>query len=264
MDFGLREGELMSSREGHIRNSRYIVGVGALAFFVSCATLPKAEVVPGEDGRLDVQVTEEQSVRALAVNVYGDVKLADALAESAGLSADEPVAAGTTLKLPSKAVLKRRIADADRARKLRAEAAEAQRKGDWEKTAKLSREALELSPGAESRRTLGVALLRTGHLEESLHLLSEGSILYPEDAGTRYAYGAALRESGNLAEALEELDAAVRLDEHLARARYDRARTLRDLGRNDEARDAYREFLFAFPDDPWADDARRQLDELGS
>lgn len=236
----------------------------ALLALSACATLPRAEVGPAADGNLQVQVHEAQSVRALAVTVYDDVALAGALAEAAGIPPDEPIAAGTVLTLPPKEELKQRIETAERARELQAEGREAERDGNWEKAARKYREAMELRPGSpETRLALGVALLRTGHLEESLRLLAEGSALHPSDADTRYAHGAALRESGDLAAALQELDAAVELDEHHARARYDRARTLLDLGRTDEARQAYREFLFAFPDDPWAEDARRALDGLG-
>jgi len=247
-----------------IRRIKCVASAGLLLLAGACATLPKAEVAPGEPGRLSVTATEEQSVRALAVNVYGDVKLADALAEAAGIPVDKPVPAGARLDLPTKEALQRRIAARNRARKLQAEGEEAARRGEWEKAARKYREALDVRPSAEARQALGVALLRTGELETSLRLLAEGAILYPDDADTRYAYGAALREAGRLPEALEELNAAVELDELHARAHYDRARTLLDLGHTDEARTAYREFLFAFPDDPWAEDARRQLDELGS
>jgi tetratricopeptide (TPR) repeat protein len=236
-----------------------LLGLGA------CATLPRAQVAPAADGGLDVQVTEAQSVRALAVTVYDDVTLAAALAEAAGIPADQPVAAGTALRLPSKDELKQRIATDERARKLQEEGRDAERAGDWEKAAGRYREAMALRPGVpEVRHALGVALLRSGRLEESLQLRAEGSLLHPYDADTRYAYGAALRESGDLAGALQELEAAVELDEHHARARYDRARTLQDLGRTDDAVRAWREFLFAFPDDPWAEDARLALDRLGA
>jgi tetratricopeptide (TPR) repeat protein len=236
----------------------------ALLALGACATLPKAQVAPAAGGGLDVRVTEEQSVRALAVTVYDDVALAAALAEAAGIPADQPVAAGTALHLPTKDELTRRIAADERARELQEEGRRAERDGDWAKAAGRYREAMALRPDLpQVRHALGVALLRSGNLEEALSLLAEGSLLHPYDAETRYAYGAALREKGDLAGALQELDAAVELDEHHARARYDRARTLQELGRSDDAARAYREFLFAFPDDPWAEDARRALDGLG-
>lgn len=255
---------MMGPRRRNIRHCAYLFVPGLLVLAAACATLPEVEVAPGDGGRLDVRVVEEQSVRALAVSVYGDVKLADALAEAAGIRADRPVEAGTELSLPSKSELERRIDRKKRAAKLLEEGAEAAHRQEWEKAARKYRESLEVDPSPGARQALGVALLKTGDLDTSLRLLAEGSILYPDDADIRYAYGAALRESGNLPDALEELNAAAELDEHHARAHYDRARTLRDLGRTDEARAAYREFLFAFPDDPWAEDARRQLDELGS
>jgi tetratricopeptide (TPR) repeat protein len=267
----MRENDVPRPRGAYIRIGRctprfrgpgvLLAGVAALA--AGCATLPKADVHSRDDGRFDVVVAEAQSVGALAVTVYGDRQLAGALAEAAGIPPGEPIAAGTQLALPSKTELKERIAVAERARKLQAEGEEAQRKGEWEKAEARYREAMTLRPAApELRQGLGVALLRRGKLEESLELLAQGSLLHPYDASTRYAYGAALREAGSLADALQELDAAVELDEHHARARYERARTLLELGETARARNAYREFLFAFPDDPWADEGRRRLDEL--
>lgn len=233
------------------------------ALAAGCATLPRADVASRDDGWLTVTIREEQSVRALAVTVYDDLNLADGLAEAAGIPADDPVAAGTVLVLPDKRTLKDRLATSNRARKLRDEGEAAQRRGDWTKAEKEYREAWELRPDLpDVRRFLGVALLRNGKLEESLALLREASFLTPNDADTRWAYGAALRENGQREEALAELDAAVRLDENNARAHYDLARTLDELGRRGRARDAYREFVFAFPGDPWVADAQRRLDEL--
>ena len=71
-----------------------------------------------------------------------------------------------------------------------------------------------------------------------------------------------LRKRGDLRSALVEFEAAVSLDEAHARAAYDLARTLHDLERYEEARRAYQTFLYAFPTDPWAESARRSLEEL--
>jgi tetratricopeptide (TPR) repeat protein len=229
-----------------------------------CATLPAARVEVAPDGSLLVQVQEDQSFRALALSVYDDAELGRPIAESQGLAFEEGVKAGTTLALPPKRDLVRRVEGDQRARKLLAEGEAAGRQGRWGEAVERLREARAIRPELEHvRLRLGEALLRTGETEESLALLREEAARRPDDAEARHALGAVLLERGENEAALVELDQAVRRDEHSARAAYDRARALQRLGRVEEARRAWQRFLYAFPADAWADTARRNLAELG-
>jgi tetratricopeptide (TPR) repeat protein len=239
------------------------IAVAGLLRAGGCATLPKTDITTADDGNLVVDVQEEQSVLALAVSVYDDRHLARPLAEAADLPYDEPVPAGTVLTLPPKRVLKDRLSAAKKADKLFGKGEDALRKGKYDEAVERYRAALALRPErTDARRQLGKALLRTGELDESYRLLAEAAQRDPDDADTRHALGVVLRRRGDLEAALVELNAAVELDETLARAAYDRARTLHDLGRFDEARRAYQTFLYAFPSDPWVEDARHALEEL--
>ena len=71
-----------------------------------------------------------------------------------------------------------------------------------------------------------------------------------------------LRDAGDLDAALVELEAAVKQDGTHARAAYERAHTLNDLGQYASAEKAFENFVFAFPADPFIDEARRALEEL--
>jgi Flp pilus assembly protein TadD len=235
----------------------------AAASLTGCATVSGPPIERTSTGEIIVRVRSSTSFDDLADHVYGDPSLGRSVARVAHLPYDDGAKAGMVLVLPIKEVLEKRLTvatDSDRSFEQGLAAADA---GSYRVAADHFREALSRSPGRmDVRYNLGLALMQAGELTEATEILESVARARPEDADSRYAFGSLLRKRNAQKRALGEFEAACRLDPKHANAAYARARTLEDLGREEEAEQAWVQFLESFPKDPMADSARRSLAEL--
>jgi tetratricopeptide (TPR) repeat protein len=250
---------------GHSARARAI----ALSFGLSagCAPYPGALVSDSGGGDLRVEVRDAQSFEALARFLYGDARLGPAVAQLSGLPYDEGVPAGVVLSLPPKPAVERHSQEEAKAESLLKKGRSALAAGKFDDAAEKLEAARELRPErSDVLLLLGTAHMRAQRLDEASPLLERAARQRPGDPEARYALGTLYRRQDRLPDALFELEAAIdALGEGGGNPRisYDHALTLQELGRRTEARDAFQRFLYEFPSDPWAENARRNLEELG-
>ena len=240
--------------------------VGLCLGVTSCAPYPGAQISKEPDGSLRVHVQEAQSFNALARYVYDDAQLGPALAELAGLDYAAGVPAASTLVLPPKEVVRARAEATKRVSALAKDGEKAFARGDFEKAAEKYAKALEIRPErSDLLLDLGLAQMSTGDLDRAAATLDQAARARPNDPEARYGFASVLRSQGLLTRARGEYEAALQAlvegDTH-PRATYEYARTLEDLDETEKAVAVYRQFLYEFPADPWAEDVRRRLDRL--
>ena len=122
---------------------------------------------------------------------------------------------------------------------------------------------------AEAQHTAGVALLLVDRSDEAMRTLRLATDRAPNDpaawsdlAAAQYAAAVRLRRSSLFPEALASADRALRLDAKHAEALFNRALILHRMGLREEARAAWQAYLAVDASSPWANEARRYLNEI--
>ncbi len=106
-------------------------------------------------------------------------------------------------------------------------------------------------PGnAEAWGHLGIALHRSGKLDDALNALDRCLRITPENIGSLFARAVLLVDLGRPEEALAAYERVVALDSHFFAALLNRANLLFRLGRVDLAVEGFKAALAARPDDP--------------
>jgi tetratricopeptide (TPR) repeat protein len=121
----------------------------------------------------------------------------------------------------------------------------------------------------EARRSVGLAALLVGDLDEAVASLRIAALAAANDAEAANDLAVALYERARQANRAEDLPAAldaveraVHLDPTLKEAWFNRALILADLGFTTEARDAWRTYEERDPASPWTTEARRRRQTL--
>jgi tetratricopeptide (TPR) repeat protein len=239
--------------------------VAVLALGVAgCATLGgSARVRESSSGQFVVEVRGPRTFDELARQVYGDATLGRAVAEASRLPYADGVPRGTLLVLPPLEKLQDRVEVERRSDELFRAGLEAADAGAYREAAASFRASLEITPNrSDVLYNLGLALLQAGEYESATAALRRAAERRPDDPEVHYALGSLYRKRRAWRRALDEFETALRKDRGHAKAAFARARTLADLGEISKAEHAYRSFLRDFPEDPWADRARRDLADL--
>jgi tetratricopeptide (TPR) repeat protein len=242
-----------------------LVVVGLLtAAMAGCAALSGgARVRESSSGQIVVEAGGSQSFDELADQVYGDPKLGRAVAEASRLPYAEGVPRGALLVLPPREKLQDRVAVERYSEELFEAGLAAADAGAYREAAQSFRKSLEVTPGRpDVLYNLGLALLQAGEYEAAEKALRECLDERPDDPAVHYALGSLYRKRRAYRRALAEFDATLEEDRRHTKAAFARARTLADLGEISDAEQAYRQFMRDFPDDPWADRARQDLEDL--
>jgi CHAT domain-containing protein len=129
----------------------------------------------------------------------------------------------------------------------------------------------EAEPSADNQHALGVAHLVLGEYDEAVRNLelavsrASGDARAHSDLAVAYVTRAArLERPADFAHALTEAERALAADSSLAEAYFNRAVALEGLSLEEQAREAWREYLARDPQGPWADEARARLGRRGS
>lgn len=120
----------------------------------------------------------------------------------------------------------------------------------------------EKSSSATAAHAGGVGAIVLQDYDGAIRLLTKAAQRSPKDARTWNDLGAAQFAKGDFAAALKSFDQAIALDPHLLDPRFNRALALDRLGRKQQAIAAWRDYIRLDPSSPWADEARRKLDDL--
>lgn len=133
-------------------------------------------------------------------------------------------------------------------------------------------------PGAESNHGLGLFYLTDKKFDQAIEQFKKALALDPNDAQLHSDLGAALLEKGKLlkldgeegksiaafAESVEHLNRALALNPNLLEALFNRALVREYMGVSQAAADDWRKYLEKDSQGPWADEARRKLNEIES
>ncbi len=123
--------------------------------------------------------------------------------------------------------------------------------------------AIHLDPTlANAYTNLGNLLYRTGNLEDAKALYEKAIEVDKMQPEAHYNLGFFEFESGNMEKAESCFSRAVELDGTFADAHFNVAMTLFRLGHHDRARYHLQHYLSIEPTGPWADIARRRLNDL--
>jgi tetratricopeptide (TPR) repeat protein len=246
-----------------VRSALVVTAVVALGT-AGCAALGgSARVRESSAGQIVVEARSPQTFDELARQIYDDATLGRAVAEASRLPYADGVPRGALLVLPPKEKLQDRVAVERRSDELFRAGLAAADAGAYREAADSFRASLEITPGRpDVLYNLGLALLQAGDYEPATAALQEAAQHRPDDPEVHYALGSLYRKRRAYRRALDEFDVTLREDRRHAKASFARARTLADLGEISKAERAYRSFLRDFPDDPWADRARKNLADL--
>ncbi len=141
-------------------------------------------------------------------------------------------------------------------------AVELEDEGELASAADLYRSALAAGgPNAEICFTLAETLYRLGDLTAARERYYMAIELDPDYVEARANLGCVLAEMGRPELAVAAFQGALAHHAEYPDARYHLARTLTDLNRLDEAKEHWQAFLHLAPDSPWADEARRIVNQ---
>ncbi len=122
--------------------------------------------------------------------------------------------------------------------------------------------AIHLDPGlANAYTNLGNLRFRAGAIEDAKVLYEKAIEVDPDQPEAQYNMGYIWYEEGLLDQALDSFLRSVEIDPTFADAHFNLAMTLLRLRRGDEARAHWRRYLTIEPTGPWAEIARRRLQE---
>jgi tetratricopeptide (TPR) repeat protein len=120
-----------------------------------------------------------------------------------------------------------------------------------------------------ARRSVGLAALLVGDLDDAVASLRIAALAAPHDAHAANDLAVALYERArqahraqDLPAALDAVERAIQRDPTLLEAWFNRALILSDLGFNSEARDAWRAYEQRDASSPWAHEARRRREAV--
>jgi tetratricopeptide (TPR) repeat protein len=122
--------------------------------------------------------------------------------------------------------------------------------------------AIHLDPAlANAYTNLGNLRFRAGAIDDARALYEKAIEVDPDQPEAHYNMGYIWYEDGKLDRALESFVRSIEIDPTFADAHFNLAMTLFQLRRGDEARAHWRRYLSIEPTGPWADIARRRLQE---
>ena len=131
------------------------------------------------------------------------------------------------------------------------------------------RETAERDPSAPNLHALGVAHLVLGEYDQAVRAIEDAvaedpaPAQYQSDLAAAYlARAKYLDRPEDLPRALEAAERAVKRDDALKEARFNRALALEALFLEDQARQAWEDYIARDPDSGWANDAREHLQKL--
>jgi tetratricopeptide (TPR) repeat protein len=241
----------------------YIALLGAVALTAGCTALQRRDV---ETERVLVHVVEPgETVERLADDYYGDARREREIRRFNDLDREEPIEAGTQLRIPvtpaDLETLQRRRA----ARVPYSEGRDLAQKGSFLDASTRFREAVELDPRfAEAYFNLGVTYQRIKAWERSLEELEAAIKLRPENPDYRFALGSTLFYMESYDRAVPEFRKALDLDPFHAKARFSLAVSYEKAGRVADAKREWRRYLEVDDESEWADQAREHLEKLDS
>jgi tetratricopeptide (TPR) repeat protein len=125
-------------------------------------------------------------------------------------------------------------------------------------------EAVKNRPTPEAHHALGKVYLAQGRSDEAIREFQEALQASPNNAQIYNDLGAASLEKGDFSPALDSFNKALQLDPNLLEARFNRALADEKLSRIEEAKADWDEYLKRDSSSPWALEARRNLERLGS
>ncbi len=170
-----------------------------------------------------------------------------------------------TANMPTKSLASLERALPTTPEELCAMAAEAEEEGRLAESADLLRAALAAGgPNAEICFQLAEILYRSGDLSGACERYYMAVELNEEYVEARANLGCVLVETGRLELAVAAFEGALKYHPDYADAHYQLAKALDDLGRGDEALSHWKRFLELAPENPWADEVRRRLNDVAN
>lgn len=143
-------------------------------------------------------------------------------------------------------------------------------------SASLLQNAANEDPSPATLHALGLSYLTNKEFDKAILQFQEALKTAPDDAQLHADLGAALFEKGKLerlsdqsgrsettlAESLRQLDRALELNDSLLEARFNRALLYQALHLPQRAQDDWGQYITRDPSSQWADEARRQLEQI--
>jgi tetratricopeptide (TPR) repeat protein len=134
-------------------------------------------------------------------------------------------------------------------------------------------DAVNTNPGPAAAHALGQVYLAKRDLDRAIELFNQAAQVAPNHAALQSDLGVAWLEKGlrapppnpespEFARSLEHLNRALALDAALPEALFNRALCQQALGRTQQAAVDWRNYLSHDAQSPWADEARRHLNQL--
>jgi tetratricopeptide (TPR) repeat protein len=132
----------------------------------------------------------------------------------------------------------------------------------WSRAEEAYHRAIHLDPGlANAYTNLGNLRFRAGAIEDAKVLYEKAIEVDPDQPEAHYNMWYIWYEGGQLDQALDSFIRSIEIDPTFADAHFNLAMTLFQLRRGDEARAHWRRYLSIEPSGPWAEIARRRLQE---
>jgi tetratricopeptide (TPR) repeat protein len=222
----------------------------------------KYEVVVGKEGYTHM-VSKGQTLEEIAMEYYGDVRLAKALGEYNGVDPFVGLVPGTTLLVPYDTSELEKIARIHEADILYNKGTVLAQTGQYEDARPYLERAVDADPSnPDAWYNLAITYSNLGKFEQARGILERLLESYPSEAHYHYSLGIALKAEDRKKEALEEFERARDLNPAYAEAQYAVALTLEQLGKKKDAVHEWERYLEIDSDSVWAEEARMHLDGL--
>jgi tetratricopeptide (TPR) repeat protein len=222
----------------------------------------KYEVVVGKEGYTHM-VSKGETLEEIAVEYYGDARLAKALGDYNGVDPFMGLRPGTTLLVPYDTSELEEIARTHEADILYNKGTVLAQTGQYEDARPYLERAVDADPSnSDAWYNLAVTYTNLGKLEQAEGILEKLLESYPSEAAYHYSLGVILKEKDKKKDALKEFKRARDLDPAYTEAQYAVALTLEQLGKKKDAIREWEKYLELDADSVWAEEARVHLDGL--
>jgi tetratricopeptide (TPR) repeat protein len=240
--------------------NRYPVWALVLVLLAGCAAGRGSR--GGADERVYLHKLEPgESLADVAAEYYGDPTRAKTIARFNDV--EEPVAPGTTLRVPMAADDVARLKVREQAREPYNKGIELAENGAYIDAVTQFRSALAIDPDfVDAHYNLGVTLQKLNSNEKALEQFKDVVRLRPDDAQYRHALGNCYFHLERYADAVDAFEAAIKRDPRNTKALYSLAVSYEKLGRRDDAIAAWQRYLEIDNTSVWATEARKRLNNL--
>ena len=208
-------------------------------------------------------VSDGETLEEIALEYYGDVKLAQALGEYNAIDPFEGLRPGTTLLIPFDTSELEKIARTREANVLYNKGTVLAETGQYEDARPYLERAVDADPSnADAWYNLALIYTNLDKLEQAKGILEKLLESYPSEATYHYSLGVTLKKKGKKEDALREFERARGLNPTYAEAQYAVAFTLEELGKKRAAAREWSRYLELDSDSVWAEEARAHLEDL--